>query len=149
MLGAESTQCVGKCTSRDGGKTFVPDTTVSLMKSQFMLSDTYLNVYINKPKLTTIIVDTCLIIFLIFLFIKPFTVWINRTYFDAKLIRKLYLRSSKKDDDPLQNMLGVRQKKTKKDTDPLFMKSITFSFSDYIGNLIVRIKNMFQRKKKA
>ena len=46
-------------------------------------------------------------------------------------------------------MLGAGNLKNKKETDPIFMKSIKFSWADYLGPFIVSVKNMLRRKKLA
>ena len=79
----------------------------------------------------------------------PLTKKVNSVYFHSKLIRKLYFKKNKKADDPLQNMIGASKKKRRKETDPMFMKSVIFKFSDYIGPFIISIKNLFNRRKLA
>ena len=66
-----------------------------------------------------------------FICLNGLAIKINKTYFDSKMIRRLFFKSSKKGDDVLQSMIG--SKKKRQETDPLFMKSISFSFTDYIG----------------
>ena len=43
----------------------------------------------------------------------------------------------------------ISGKSKKQETDPVFMKSITFKFSDYIGKFIQKAKNMLQRRRLA
>ena len=66
---------------------------------------------------------------------------INRVYLNSKLIRRLYFKSSKKDDDVLQNMIGMNRNKNRRATDPMMMKTIKFKLSDYFGKIIQKCLN--------
>lgn len=101
------------------------------------------------PKLISIVIETAVIVLLVYICLMPITKKVNKIYFDSKLIRKLYMKMNKKSDDPLQTMLGAGNLRNKKETDPIFMKSIKFSLSDYFGPFIVSIKNLLRRKKLA
>ena len=75
-----------------------------------------------------------------FIGLNRIAVKVNKIYFDSKMIRKLYFKSSKKGDDVLQGMINNKRKR--QETDPIFMKPIKFSLRDYIGGVVMVAKNM-------
>ena len=81
-----------------------------------------------------------------FIGLNRIAVKVNKIYFDSKMIRKLYFKSSKKGDDVLQGMINNKRKR--QETDPIFMKPIKFSLRDYIGGVVMVAKNMLQRRKR-
>lgn len=67
----------------------------------FVLSDIYSVINKVDLKLSTILIETSVLIWLIYLLLLPITKEINKVYLDSKLIRKLYFKKNKKSDDPL------------------------------------------------